>query len=528
MTGMGPVRWRSMVLFAALSVFTAASVHSGPVIEHFSPHALVTGERTVLTFSGSGLDRASNLWTSFGGRAERVANTNSDQISFAVNCPPDARGIGAIQLIGPTGASNFQLIMADHLRTQAPPNNHRKPETAHRITVPAAVDCVLKSEEIDYYKLTAKAGQIFSIEVIAHRIGSQMDPVIRVLDSRGYELAYCDDEGGVWKDARFQFTAPTEGDYLIAVHDVGYGGGSGYDYRLRITDQPIIWYTFPLIDSAESTAKVEVIGEGARALIFDSPANPSTAPIFSSVPQIIEMESRVDSTNLQSFAVPCLLHGRFSSGSDTDRFQFAATNGQKIRFQSQTRSLGSPADVRLKITRLDGTLITENDSGGAGEAALTNTFSEAGEFILEVGELSGTAPANAPYRIEAEEAARGFSLSGENNVIEIEPGKTARLKITATRYDYDGPIEIQIDAPPQEIRLENHVVLEKKNETELTFHCSTNLPPGTFYHLKLLGSAPKIEPQFVTTKPALRKAFPLMLNPPHVLEGVITLAVKSE
>ena len=144
-----------------------------------------------------------------------------------------------------------------------------------------AVDAAVKSEEIDYYQISCKAGQIYSIEAIAHRIGSQLDPVVRVLDRSGKDLRFCDDEGGVWKDARFRFTAPIDGDFLIAVHDVGYGGGNDFEYRLRVSHDPLIWYTFPLVDLSANTAAFE-FSESKIVSMMRRSAPPSTRPLAAS------------------------------------------------------------------------------------------------------------------------------------------------------------------------------------------------------------------------------------------------------
>ncbi|MGZ8901544.1 MAG: PPC domain-containing protein, partial [Limisphaerales bacterium] len=248
---------RKLSLAICCAAIFAATIIAAPRIEKIEPMAVVPGARTVLTFSGGGMDAVSNLWTSFGAEVERARNTNDGQVSFSVRCPAEASGIQALQLIGPEGASAFRLVMIDYLKVAPNEGKNRKRENAMKIVPPIAVDGVLKSEQADFYKFESKAGQSYSIEVLAHRIGSQMDPGVRVLDGAGEELAFCDDEGGVWKDARFRFTAPVNGKYTIAVHDVGYGGGATFDYRLRVSDDPLVWYTYPLVDLSESASRFE-------------------------------------------------------------------------------------------------------------------------------------------------------------------------------------------------------------------------------------------------------------------------------
>src|SRR5688572_3426978 len=143
--------WRRVLIFLAALIPT----YSAPQISKVEPLAVVPGKRTVLTFSGTGLDSVSNLWTSFQSEAKRAANTNSGKVSFSVLCPADASGVHAVQLIGAEGASEFQLVLVDHLRTASETNDHRSVEKAAQLEPPIAVDSVLKSEQIDYYKFSA-------------------------------------------------------------------------------------------------------------------------------------------------------------------------------------------------------------------------------------------------------------------------------------------------------------------------------------------------------------------------------------
>ena len=505
---------------------------AAPNITHFVPYAVVPGKRTVLTFRGGDLDKASNLWTSFSAKAERVANTNEDLVSFSINCPPDITGVYALQLIGPEGASNFQLIMADSLETQPHQDNHQKLEAARKIVPPAAVDCVLKSEQIDYYKFAAKAGETFSIEVLAHRIGSQMDPVVRVLDSTGREITFCDDDGGVWKDSRFEFRAPSDGDYTLAVHDVGYGGGNAYDYRLRITHEPLVWFTFPLADPTEQGVPIEQIGSSAAKPQTGSPANPSPALLLSGMPQLLETESNNNSSAAQPAAIPMVLHGRIQSSEDRDLFRFEASKDEKLIFESQTRSLGSPCDLVLTLKKPDGATIAQSDLSSPGDAALTNKFSNAGPFHLEVRELSGNATPNAPYRVKVQKFVSGFSLSTDKNIINLKPGESTKVKITAARHDFSGPIQIRLADVAQTIlsaslSLEETTIPEKKNEVEIKIVADKAAKPGEFIHSKLIGSNSEGFTTPVSTRPALRTGFPLMLNSPSMLEDLIVIAIRE-
>lgn len=515
----------AVVLFALIQ---RPVVLAAPEIARIEPQAVAPGKKTVLTLSGSNLESVSNLWTSFGGEAQRVVNTNEGQISFAVVCPEEASGVQAIQAFDTDGASGFRLILVDSLQSEAHANNHQSPSTALRLSPPTAVDALLKSEKIDYYQFGAKAREVFSIEVIAHRIGSQMDPVARVLDKDGHEIVFCDDEGSTWNDARFQFVAPAEGTYTLAVHDVGYGGGKSFFYRLRATKEPLIWFTFPLVDPSERTIPLERLGSGLKPWENGSPANPNFGPALSLLPQTVETEPNDVRSGVAATA-PVILNGKIGSAGDVDVFPFIAAKDQKLVFQSQTRSLGSPCDLVLRIKGTDDKtkIIGQSEMNSAIDAALTNQFSEAGEYLLEVRELSGAGGTNLPYRIKIQEFAPGFNLTSEKNRLELKEGESAKLTVKSTRAEYDGPIELYLEPSVPGLTLESSVIPEKKNEVELVFKTAEAAAPGNFHHLKIIGKATNGFSRAVSTKPALKNSFPLMLNPPPDLDGIFTVTVKA-
>lgn len=101
----------------------------------------------------------------------------------------------------------------------------------------------------DCFRIHLAAGARVLIRAIANRLGSPVDAVISVLNPEGGELATADDretagtEPPVVRraipqpledDPFLDFTAPAEGDFLVAIEDRYLAGGPEYAYRLEI------------------------------------------------------------------------------------------------------------------------------------------------------------------------------------------------------------------------------------------------------------------------------------------------------
>jgi len=100
--------------------------------------------------------------------------------------------------------------------------------------VPGAFHGVLtKPGETDYFKFTAKRGQLFDVHCYARAVGSPLDSVLQILNSQGQQLAFSDDASGT-PDSATRWTAPADGDYIIAVRDHLGKGGPDYFYRVEV------------------------------------------------------------------------------------------------------------------------------------------------------------------------------------------------------------------------------------------------------------------------------------------------------
>lgn len=116
------------------------------------------------------------------------------------------------------------------------PNDRR--EAAVRVAgFPWAVSGRIgKNGDQDVFAFAAAEKQVVFLDIIARRLGSRLDSVLRVMDSTGKVLATNDD--GVGRDARLTFTAPAAGEYFAEVRSLSSRGGDDFYYRLELRPPP--------------------------------------------------------------------------------------------------------------------------------------------------------------------------------------------------------------------------------------------------------------------------------------------------
>jgi len=95
------------------------------------------------------------------------------------------------------------------------------------------------------------------------------------------------------------------------------------------------------------------------------------------------------------------LNGRLDAPDDVDDFVFHGSANEYVRFTSFSRRLGSPADLALRLLKADGNALASAESQAGQEATLGATLPAAGDYVLEVRDLSHRGGPRFVYHVEA-------------------------------------------------------------------------------------------------------------------------------
>jgi hypothetical protein len=490
-----------------LAVAAGSSLHAfaaAPAISRLQPAAAIPGVETSVRLIGENLDGPARLWTSFpcGGSLER----DTDSTAFNIKVPPKTElGYGAIRLVTTNGMSALQLFLIDPVPGIVSGATNDSIATAQPLTRRTAVDGVCAELRSAFYRIAAKKGARLSVEVVAQRLGSPLDPLLRVLDGTGRELIAVDDSPGLGADARLEFHAPKAGDYFVEVRDTRHAGGPRHRYRLRLAD--------PLPNP------LPFRGDHGLARF--------TAPLAKAP---LSAEHEPNEKNPQRVAVPVELTGRLATAGDQDLFEFRVKKGERLVFTGRTRSLGSPCDLFLQLQSTNGATIAESNATGADEGVLTNRFAEAGVYRLRVEELNRLGGPDFNYRLGIAPLRPGFELSADAERFPVPAGDSIEIEVQAQRRDYDGPIHLKLAGLEAGFVATNTVIVAKTNSTKIRLTVPADLALGELFPFGITGSA-EINGSNITvrvsTRPALRAAFPEMRFPPAELDGLMSLSVSG-
>jgi hypothetical protein len=480
------------------------AVAAAPVITELKPRGGEIGRPFVLTFIGRNLGEGARVITTLpasftllappqgpGPMPTQTGRTAQFLVEPRANAAP---GVYPIR-IESAGISNvllftlgtFPEVTEEESLPGSPPHRNDTIETAEPVrSGPVVVEGTLAGAERDVYRVYGKAGERRVFEVEARRCGSAIDPVLRILDGSGRQLARNDDAPGAGLDARIDFTFPSEGNFYVEVTDARFSTQAQNFYRLKMGAYRYAEGIFPLGGRRGERVPVTFFGGNLGSPVTspadlsgttkteafthislpDSPALPFLFAV-SDLPELMEPLSG-------AAPVPSVVNGRLEKAGEIDRYHYRVEPGEKLIFELQARELGT--------SRLEGILtafdIAGKKLGSAGDQPLPeDVFAVQGrsrtssdpflnltvppdvhEVVVTVEDLARRGGPLYGYRLIARRQTEDFNLTVSSPYVNIPAGGTAVLTVTADRRGFDGPIQLTIPGLPKGFHVEGGMI----------------------------------------------------------------------
>ena len=466
----------------ALSVVTAALiapqpvVAQDPVIDRVTASNLRPGQNASVVVTGKQLTGVMCLWTPAGVlRPKDGQDLTKDQpVTMEGAISADVvPGIYPVRMVTNHGCSEAAFVVVDDLPSLAIAAESEDRKSGQLITLPCCLDGQINPVLSKFFRVAMTAGQIVKIETFARRLGSDLDPVIRVTGPDGNEVAFRDDLPGAEGDTELQLTALTDGEYRVEIRDVRYSGGARHFFHLRLGKLPMVTSVWPRV--AQVGQIVSLIGTNGELLGQATPHAPAetTGSLIPVVFRTAESEgsalSSVMLTNrsTQSEAEPNndraeatavvpetqVLTGTLQKEGDVDWFKLTATAATPLLVTARTREVSCPTDVMLELYNAEGGKIVENDDTGPRDAELTAQLPTAGEFFLKVSEIAGRGGPAWAYALDVYQGHKSVRATAPVDHINIPRGGSAAMPLTVRRIHYEGPLKVEAVGLPAAIQM---------------------------------------------------------------------------
>jgi hypothetical protein len=516
------------------------------------------GTSIELVLTGSNLAQPTGLWSSMPATISFPTENNNGKdnsklrvlLQIGRNAPV---GFHALRLATTRGLSNLRMFCVDDLPQVMKADTNRSKSTPQAVTPPCVVIGRADAEASDYYKVTVKAGQRLSFEVLGRRLGSALDPQITLYQSgTGRELAggHNNDAPGLQTDPRLTFTFKEAGEYLVEVRDTLYRGGPDFWYRLRIGDFPCATTPLPMAARRGSQVSVNFTGpqlEGVAPVEVAVPSDPtlqtiSVAPkgpnglygwpvalALSDHEELLEQEPNDDPAHANRVPVPGGITGRFLTSGDIDYYVFSGRKGAHYVIETQTLEWYSPTEVYLAVKDSKGDQLAATNPQAPGP--LVFQAAADGDYFVTVEHLLYWSGPSEVYHLTITPQEPAFELSVGIDRFDVHPGAATAIPIWANRKGFQGPVEVRAIGHPG---ISGHVTIlpgrpaaPNQPAATLFLTANTETPPGP-YKFALEGSATindRTAIQLANVRSAVSQELGGLPFPPRNLLAQIGLAV---
>lgn len=425
-----------------------------PTIDRLVSKQLVSGGKAEVRAVGKDLKDVERLWLPFAELPFIAAEKPDEkQAAFQGTVPESVQpGIYEARVITKRGVSARHWLVVDSLPETITAAGSEAQASPTMVPSSCVVQGLMNARKPRYFGVELKAQQTLQVEAVARRLNSALDPVVRILQADGKELAFADDTPGLTGDAWLQFSAPQDGVYTIEVRDVQYTGGSRHFFHLRIGGSKL-----PV--SETRNAALTAVGIASPALEEVEPNN-----------------SAAEATAVE--ATTQRLSGVIQQPGDIDVFKIRAEAASHLCVTALTRRLGSPADVVLELSDENGKTLKSADETGSYDAQLAIALPAAGNYFLTVQELSSLSGPAFTYDLQLQWGGRTEVATAVDSVAIPETG-AASIAVTVNRIGHSEPLEIWVDGLPAGVVSTPAVVVPNQKTAVITLQ-NTDKASSTF------------------------------------------------
>jgi hypothetical protein len=497
---------------------------AAPVLKVLEPRGAQQGQVFTLKLKGEGLAAGAEISTSLPGSVTRLAPAQDlpvaeSELPLLVQLNEQARvGLYPIRIRTDEGLSNVLLfsvgtfpevvesesLLPDLMKKEFDRERNDTLATAQKVAVPVTINGTLRGPDRDSYRFTAKAGERLVLEVEARRAGSAIDPVIRVLDGGGRELASNNDAVGLGVDARVEVGFGKAGEYYAVVHDARFSEQEQNFYRLKIGAYSYAEGIFPLGWQRGGQVEVTLFGGNLKAPVKVKPelgveksrqfvpvglpggASLPFQLVVSDLPEVMEPDSPPSRGAQQARAcVGCpagkapssserdiprtpfeggitnlppstIINGRISRPGEVDRYRLSVTPGQHWNFEIEAATLQTSQLLGLisVYNTVNGDRLASSDEKIPADPYLALTVPEnVKEITVQVEDLLGRGGPNYAYRLQAVQEAPGFAIDLLDPHVNVPMNGTAAVEFRLLRRGYDRQVRIAIPDLPDDLVL---------------------------------------------------------------------------
>ena len=403
----------------------------------------------------------------------QLADRVKIKITIADNVPC---GMYDLRLQGPRGVSNKLPFEVSSYPNFVEKGNSRRSKPNEVGELPAVLCGYVSPGGIDYFRFEGKKGdQIVAlvkgrqlVPYIADAVPGWFQPVIKLIDARGKEVAYSDDYYHN-VDPVIITTLPKDGKYTLMIHDAIYRGRQDFNYRIQLGVIPFVTGRYPAygvvgkkvkqelegVNLDDTKATVKVKSEGYHQLSYTNKVGTSNTVSFYALAK---------SKNLlyspkegASLTISTAIADSLTKESRVKRYRIPADHDEEIIIELIGRRNGSRIDAVLTLLDNMGNVVarvddTEDPMQGLmtfhADPVLKYKAETSGYLYLEVEDLHRRYGKDYHYLLCRHRQLPTFTAFVSPANITIPAGGTSMFRVDVTGK-YKRPAHLEIKGLPR-------------------------------------------------------------------------------
>ncbi len=387
----------------------------------------------------------------------QLADKVKIRITIASNVPC---GLYDLRLQSPQGLSNklpFEVSSYPNI-VEKGKSSMSKPNKI--TTLPAVLCGQMTPGGVDYFRFSGKKGETIVASVkgrqlvpyIADAVPGWFQPVIKIVDARGKEIAYSDDYYHQ-VDPVIITTLPKNGNYTLMIHDAIYRGRQDFNYRIELGVIPFVTGRYPAygtvgkkvkqriegVNLGSTKATVKVKNEGYNQLTYTNKTGTSNAVSFYAVPKNIKLLQCPKEETLLTYT--SAISDSLTQKSRIKKYKIDGEKKVPIVVELIGRRNGSRIDAVMRLRDANGNIVakaddTEDPIQGLmtfhADPILKYTPKTDGEMMLEVEDLHRGYGKDYHYLLRRHKQLPAFNAFVSPAYITVPAGGTSLFRIDVT------------------------------------------------------------------------------------------------
>ncbi len=171
--------------------------------------------------------------------AEKAGDTQVEfEVRFTADLPVPPPTEMVIVVVAPHGETPLRLALLAPERGVLEVEPNPGFDKSQVIPLPASaplsiLGAIERPQDVDVFQIAAEAGERLRVAVTAHSLGSLLDPLLTLHDSKGALIATADDGEGS-PDPQLDITVPQTGPIFLVVQDANDAGSEAHPYRVTV------------------------------------------------------------------------------------------------------------------------------------------------------------------------------------------------------------------------------------------------------------------------------------------------------